>query len=138
MKISILKTKLFKFFLMIAILSLTSSCASIVSGKNQSVTIKTIAPNNHMNEVNNSTCKLINSKGEWYVQTPQSVFIRKSYGDISVNCQNNNMVGSKTFSSQHEAIVWGNVLLGGLIGFAIDAGTGSGFSYPQTMYVEIQ
>jgi hypothetical protein len=69
--------------------------------------------------------------------SPGSVFINKSYGDISINCKNKNSVGSKTFESSHEGIVWGNILFGGLIGWAIDAGTGSGFSYPQRMHVEM-
>jgi hypothetical protein len=63
-----------------------------------------------------SKCELVNSKGTWHVETPSSVFIQKSYGDISINCKNKNSFGSKTFESSHEGIVWGNILFGGFIG----------------------
>jgi len=115
-----------------------SSCASIVSGRNQTVSVATINMDN--SSATQANCKLTNAKGEWYVSsTPASVLIRKGYGDLSIDCSDNNksFKGSKTFKSEHEGIVWGNILLGGLIGWAIDAGTGSGFSYPQTMNVEM-
>ena len=133
-KISTLLT--IKTLLVLQILFLSSSCASIVSGRNQSVTVSSTTSNN--SALNNSNCKLTNSKGEWIASTPGSVFIRKSYGDLSINCTNRNLRGSQTFKSGHEPIVWGNILFGGLIGWAIDAGTGSGFSYPQSMNVTMR
>ena len=125
-----------KTLLIFQLLLLSSSCASIVSGRDQSVTVSSTTSNNI--PLNNSNCKLINNKGEWVASTPGSVFIRKSYGDLSINCTNKYYKGSQTFKSGHEPIVWGNILFGGLIGWAIDAGTGSGFSYPQTMNVEMK
>ena len=44
-------------------------------------------------------------------------------------------VGATTFQSTNESSVWGNVLTGGIIGYAVDAGTGAGFSYPPTLNV---
>ncbi len=125
-----------KKFLSLAILFFLANCASIVSGRNQTVSVETVKGSQSLSK---SDCKLSNSKGDWYAQnTPNSVFIRKSYGDLSINCNNKNLSGSQTFKSSHEPIVWGNLLFGGLIGWAIDAGTGSGFSYPQTMVVELK
>jgi hypothetical protein len=128
--------KILKSLLTLQIILLISSCASIISGRNQSVTVTSTTSNNL--SIDNSKCKLTNSKGSWYSTTPNSIFIRKSWGDMTIECSNNYLKGSKTFKSKHEAIVWGNIIFGGLIGWAIDAGTGSGFSYPQTMNVEIQ
>jgi len=124
-----------KTFLIFQALLFSTSCATIVSGRDQSVNISSTKAN--YGPINNSVCKLTNSKGEWTAQTPNSVSIRKSYGDLLVSCSNRNLRGSQSFKSSHESIIWGNVLFGGLIGWAIDAGTGSGFSYPQTMNVEM-
>jgi hypothetical protein len=135
MKILISSHKI-KIFLILQALILNTSCASIVSGRNQSVTVSTTTSNN--TSLNNSNCKLINSKGEWITPTPGSVLIRKSYGNMSINCENASLKGSQTFKSKHEGIVWGNILLGGIIGWAVDAGTGAGFSYPQSMNVEMK
>lgn len=98
-----------KKILIFQILILVTNCASIISGKNQSVTVSTTTQNN--TALNNSDCKLINSKGEWITSTPGSVFIRKSYGDMSINCQNASLKGSQIFKSKHEGIVWGNIHL---------------------------
>jgi len=129
-------TYILKLIFSLNLIIALTSCASIISGRNQTVTIKTTSGNN--NEIYNSNCKITNSKGEWVAKTPESIFIRKSYGDLSINCHNNYYKGSKTYKSSHELAVWGNIIFGGLIGFAIDAGTGAGFSYPQTMYVELK
>jgi hypothetical protein len=45
--------------------------------------------------------------------------------------------GAATFQSANEGSVWGNVIAGGLIGYAVDAGTGAGFSYPPTLNIEM-
>ncbi|MFZ9470062.1 MAG: hypothetical protein ACO26G_03300 [Rickettsiales bacterium] len=124
-----------KTLLIFQLLLLSSSCATIVASRDQSVNISSSSANKA--PLNNSICKLVNSKGEWSTQTPKSVSIRKSYGDLVINCTNRNLRGSQTFKSSHDSIIWGNVLFGGLIGWAVDVGTGSGFSYPENMNVEM-
>ena len=44
-------------------------------------------------------------------------------------------VGVGTFVSKSNGGIWGNLLLGGPIGAAIDAGSGAGFDYPASMTV---
>lgn len=39
------------------------------------------------------------------------------------------------FESSAEGGVWGNIIAGGVIGYAIDAGRGAGFEYPQLMTI---
>ena len=124
-----------KTLLIFQVLLFSSSCATIVASRDQSVNISSSSANKA--PINNSICKLVNSKGEWSTQTPKSISIRKSYGDLVINCTNRNLRGSQTFKSSHDSIIWGNVLFGGLIGWAVDVGTGSGFSYPENMNVEM-
>ena len=124
-------TKVFLFFILI----LNAGCASIISGTKQSVNITTTS---YGQPLSDSQCKLTNSKGEWSISTSGAVDVRKSYGDMMINCSNQSLRGTKAFRSPHEGIVWGNILLGGVIGWAVDAGRGAGFSYPQIMNVEME
>ena len=92
-----------------------------------------------MSQVSGAACKLNNDKGEWHVSsTPGSVTIQKAYGDLAVECQKASLgKGVRIYSSSANSGVFGNILVGGLIGFAVDAGSGSGFDYPQLMSVDI-
>ena len=85
--------------------------------------------------VTGATCTLINEKGMWYVSTPGTAYIQKSTTDMAVTCVKDEAKGTQTFSSSSNAGVWGNILLGGPIGLAVDAGTGAGFDYPNAFNV---
>jgi hypothetical protein len=64
--------------------------------------------------------------------------IQKAYGDLSVSCKKEDShVGATIFKSSAEGATWGNIVAGGIIGYAVDAGTGAGFSYPPTLNVEM-
>ena len=58
--------------ILIVVTSLTS-CASIVNGNQQSVTVKT-------GKIKDAACALSNNKGTWYINnTPGSVTVHRSY-----------------------------------------------------------
>ncbi len=66
------------------------------------------------------------------------MMVQKSYGDMSVKCEKPDMSpGLAFYQSKSNGGVWGNLLLGGVVGYAIDAGSGSGFDYPTLMTVEM-
>jgi hypothetical protein len=112
-----------------------AGCASITGSRNQPVTVTTTYKGQ---PITGAHCTLQNDKGMWTVSTPGSVTIQKAYGDLSLTCRKDpTHVGSNTFKSSHEGSVWGNVLVGGLIGYAVDSSSGAGFSYPQTMNVDM-
>ncbi len=46
-------------------------------------------------------------------------------------------VGSTKFSSKSNGAVWGNILAGGIIGYAVDASSGAGFDYPTMMTITL-
>jgi len=107
-------------------------CASITGSKNQPISITSVCEGV---VVTNATCTLMNDKGTWFLQTPGSVMIQKAYGDLSVTCKKENAVGNGAFQSKSNGGVWGNILAGGIIGYAVDASSGAGFDYPPTMTV---
>jgi hypothetical protein len=123
-----------KKILILALLVSTSGCSTIVSSNNQTVTVKAMHENR---EVEGSKCTLTNSKGQWTTVTPQSVNIRKSFGDLTVECRKSQAVGSKMVKSSAEGSTFGNIIVGGGIGALVDAGTGNGYSYPDSIVVDM-
>ncbi len=86
--------------------------------------------------VNDASCTLTNSKGQWFVQTPGSVMIQKSFGDLTVECTKEGLApAAGAFKSSSNGGVWGNLIAGGLVGYAVDASTGAGFDYPTQLTV---
>lgn len=124
----------------IAILALAgivflSGCASITGSRNQPISVTTT---HEGKPITGAYCTLVNDKGTWHVNTPGSVVILKAYGDMSATCKKEEThVGVSSFQSASEGATWGNFLAGGLIGYAVDAGTGAGFSYPPTLNIEM-
>jgi hypothetical protein len=108
------------------------ACASITGSSNQPISVTTSTT---AGPVQGANCNLVNSKGTWYVQTPGSVVIHKAYGDLAIDCKKDALAGAATFQSSADAGTYGNIVFGGLIGYAVDAGSGAGFSYPPTMNV---
>jgi len=120
-------------FFVIAVSSMTG-CASITGSRNQPVSVTCTSEGK---PVNGANCSLMNDKGQWFVNTPGTVMIQKAYGDLAITCKKDDFTGAATFKSASEGAVWGNVIAGGLIGYAVDASSGAGFSYPQSMNVNI-
>lgn len=111
-----------------------TGCASITEGKNQPVSVNATC-GGHL--VTGAACTLSNDKGTWYATTPGSVVIHKSYQNIVVSCKDKGAAGTKTYKSSSNGGVWGNILAGGLIGYAIDRSDGAGFDYPSSMGVKL-
>lgn len=110
-------------------------CASITGSRNQPISVTST---HEGKPIAGAYCTLINDKGTWYVNTPGSVVILKAYGDLSATCRKEDThAGAATFQSENEGAVWGNIIAGGLIGYAVDAGTGAGFSYPPTLNIDM-
>lgn len=109
-----------------------SGCASITGSKNQPISVTAVCGGE---QVDGASCTLINDKGTWFVKTPGSVMIQKSYGDLAVDCKKDSSASTGKFQSKSNGGVWGNILAGGIIGYAVDAGSGAGFDYPPSMTV---
>ncbi len=120
--------------LILALVVSASGCSTIVSSNNQSITVKAMHENR---EIDASKCTLTNSKGQWTTLTPQSVNIRKSFGDLTVECRKSQAFGSKTVKSSAEGSTFGNILIGGGVGALVDAGTGNGYSYPDSIVIDM-
>lgn len=123
-----------KSALFIAVLTtILPGCASITNSKLQPVSVNTVYEGDL---IENAKCTLLNNKGNWYVTTPGSVTIQKSYGDMTVTCKKKGLpTGTMAVASRSNGGAWGNVLAGGIIGYAVDASSGAGFDYPTNINV---
>lgn len=70
--------------------------------------------------------------------TPSSVSVSKSTHGITVDCDKPGYFGSTLVKSELNAATAGNVLIGGVIGIAVDAASGAMHKYPQSVLVPLQ
>jgi hypothetical protein len=124
---------MFRTALACLIVCLTTGCASIVNGHNQSVTVTTRA---NGADLPGGKCTLTNDKGKWYTATPGSVVVRRSYGELAVNCAHDaHEAANQSFKSATKAMAFGNAIFGGVIGVAVDVSTGAAYDYPDLLQV---
>jgi uncharacterized protein YceK len=126
--------KSLRLLLPVMALITVSGCASIVTGQNQALSVETASADGK--SVAGASCKLVNDKGQWFVQSPGSVTVQRSYNDLNVTCsRDGEEPGVVIARSLTKAMAFGNILFGGLIGAAVDAGTGAAYDYPSLIQV---
>jgi len=119
-------------FLVIVLVAL-SGCASITGSKTQPISVTAVC---EAEQLQGASCTATNDKGVYYVSTPGTVMVSKSSADLSVTCTKDKASSNPAIiKSSSNANIWGNILLGGPIGAAIDAGSGAGFDYPPSVNV---
>jgi hypothetical protein len=116
-------------FMAIASISL-GACGTITQGTSQNITITSSPPGAH--------CDL-ERKGEHVAtldKTPGAVKVDKTKSDIIMTCK---LAGyqdaSTSLESGYGAGTFGNIVLGGVIGWGIDEATGAANKYPSTAQV---
>ncbi|WP_316150470.1 hypothetical protein [Cupriavidus sp. BIC8F] len=126
-------------FLMAASAALSigcTGCASIVGGNMQTLSVDA---RQDAQMVLGATCTLTNDKGKWFVTTPGSVGVQRSYDAMNVNCtKTGSEPGLNTVQSTTKPMAFGNIIFGGLIGAAIDVGSGAAYEYPNVITVEMK
>ena len=115
----------------IALLGL-SGCASIVDGSHQVLSV--ITPN-----VQKASCTMTNNKGTFYVTTPGTVTVHRSYDPLHVDCTKTGYEDALiTVKSSTKGMAFGNILAGGIIGAGVDMATGAAYDYPQQIVVPMR
>ena len=111
---------------------LSSGCSNIMNDKTQPVSVVTPG-------CPGATCKLTNADGQYYInKTPGTVMLNKAYGDLTVECVKGEEKSTNVVKSEANATMYGNLLFGGLVGMALDGGSGAGFDYPTTIQNGLQ
>lgn len=102
-------------------------CASITKGTDQQVSLDTPG-------AAGATCTLTSEGiGTKVVTTPTTMKLDKSQHNIAVTCKKEcYQDGVGVISSTTEAMTAGNVLVGGVVGLAVDAASGAMNKYNET------
>ncbi|MFD2365340.1 hypothetical protein [Pseudoduganella sp. GCM10020061] len=127
-----------KFLIKVGVLGVClalTGCASIVNGSNQVVSVETRL---NGQPLAGATCQLVNPKGTFFVTTPGTVTIHRAYDDLSVKCEKAGVsTGILAVKSSTKAMAFGNAIFGGVIGAAVDVGTGAAYDYPSLITVNM-
>lgn len=116
-------------------ITLTTGCASIVSGTNQVMSIDA-RQKNSMQQVVGANCELNNGKGVYYVTTPGTVTVNRAYEPLSVKCEKENYKpGIASVPSATKGMAFGNILFGGFIGAGVDMASGAAYDYPNSIRI---
>jgi hypothetical protein len=114
---------------------LLSGCASIVSGTNQVLSVQARKGND---AVTGAACTLTNNKGTWFITTPGTVTIHRAYNDLNITCKKEGIdPGVAAIKSTTKGMAFGNLLFGGLIGVAVDTGSGAAYDYPSLITINM-
>jgi hypothetical protein len=107
-------------------------CATILKGSTQSVTVSTNPPG--------ATCNFMRGGQTFAVAnpTPQTVKLDKSVKDVTVACSKAGYQDSSgPLQSVFQGWTFGNIIFGGIIGVAVDAGSGAMSDYPQSVKITL-
>ncbi|WP_169542774.1 hypothetical protein [Sneathiella aquimaris] len=121
---------LFPFCALLVLSFGLGACSSVTKGTTQEIYVETI-------DVEDANCTLTNDKGNWTVSnTPGFATVTRGGGSLRVECQKASYEkAEELISEKFEEMTLGNVLIGGLVGIAVDAASGAAFRYPETISI---
>ncbi|WP_194274064.1 hypothetical protein [Variovorax paradoxus] len=98
-------------------------------GTTQNVKIETLSPAGKV--VDGARCRVSNDRNDAVVRSGLTLPVRRSGENLSIECTQAGLPPARGQAiSRVNAGLVGNVMIGGLVGVAIDTGTGAGFNYP--------
>jgi hypothetical protein len=117
------------FFVLLGALAL-AACATVTKGTTQVIAVNTPG-------VPGATCTLTSSAiGSQLVVTPGTISLEKSKEEVSVRCTKQCYTeGVGVIASNLEGMTAGNIILGGVIGFGVDAASGAMNKYTPEIQV---
>lgn len=120
--------------LLLAVAALASGCASVAGGNSQKMQVTARTMDGAA--VQGAECVLSNDKGTWRLTAPGDAHITRSNKAMDVRCEKPSVpAGSVSVESGVRAAMFGNILIGGVIGAVIDHTTGSAYEYPEIVRV---
>ena len=122
-------TATFKLLLAAAVLYLTG-CASLLNDDTQELSVRLMCKNKPIL----ATCFAENDKGRWVFSAPGFVRVQNDYSALSISCRGQYL---ERFTVSTPALpslaMAGNLLVGGLVGAAVDMYNATGLKYPENI-----
>ena len=111
-----------------AILSLTG-CASVLNDSTQVMRIDTKTAEG--SQVKGADCTLTNDAAKFSSKSGDSIIVKRSSSDMNIACTHPDYPDAKGNAvSRANGAMFGNILLGGVIGAIVDNSNGKGYTYP--------
>ncbi len=119
-----------RFLILLSLLLLLQACASIIEGTTQTIAIQSTPAG--------ADWRLLREgMGRASVTTLGEVGVEKTKHDMTIECEKDGYEVTKVnLDSGIEAATWGNIILGGGIGWAFDSAMGADNKYPD--YVNLR
>ena len=118
--------------LLLSAVVLTSGCATLTKGTSQTVTVDT--------DPSGATCTLTRDAKPVAIvnPTPGSVPVEKAHGTIAIACKKQGYLeAAGNLASEFQAMTFGNILFGGLVGVVVDAASGAMHQYPDMVTITL-
>ena len=80
-------------------------------------------------------CTATNKKGSWPFIAPGSITFKKSDQDLTISCNDGGEVITRTMTPTRGGMIWGNVLIGGIIGGGLDALTDAHWNMSDSLII---
>ena len=113
------------YVLFVAASFLFTSCATILSGTKATITVSTSTGEPARAQVDGQS---------YYINGPTAVKVNRGFSKSTITAENETSQGSVDVEKGFNAVSLGNILLGGIPGFAVDAATGALTKPKQSSY----
>jgi len=122
-----------RVFALIACVAATG-CASVAGGNTQKMYVQAQAQDG--TPVTGADCALSNDKGTWRIKSPGDTSITRSNKRMEVKCEKSPLPqGVVSVESSTRGAMFGNIIIGGVVGAVIDHSSGAGYEYPEVVSV---
>jgi len=112
------------------VLLMSSGCATVLKDDTQPLKIETF--NDQGEEVEGARCLIETPSGTRSTSSPRQILVERDSGDLHVTCQKKGYPKAEgRLVSAVSGAMFGNILLGGVIGAVVDHVDGQGYSYPE-------
>ena len=118
--------------LLLSFVMMTTGCATLTKGTSQAVTVDT--------DPSGAMCTLTRDAKPLAIvnPTPGSVPVEKAQGTIAVACTKQGFLEvAGNLASEFQAMTFGNILFGGIIGVVVDAASGAMHQYPDSVTITL-
>ncbi|MBC7467934.1 MAG: hypothetical protein H7322_01280 [Ramlibacter sp.] len=111
-----------------------AGCASVSGGNVQKMYVQAQSQNGAA--VSGADCTLTNDKGSWRLTAPGDTSIVRSNKRMEVKCDKSPLPpGVVSVESATRGAMYGNIILGGVVGAVIDHNSGAAYEYPEMIKV---
>jgi hypothetical protein len=120
------------YCLLFSLAALTTGCATLTKGTSQTVTVNT--------DPSGAMCTMTRDAKPVAVvnSTPGSVPVEKARGTIAVLCTKQGYQDAAgNLAAEFQAMTFGNLLFGGIVGVVVDAASGAMNQYPESVTITL-